>query len=177
MQNFLSSRNETQKRFFHKHKNAQKYFVRFEVCVIRIEFFYSRYGNRETQRAHGTAKRTKSKEPRAKNQEQRTKSKEPRTKSKKPRTKSKDKRQLDPQPFKPQTLQTSNPSNLKPFKPQTLQTSNSSTSLTSLLYIEQAILHRLRFSVQNRGFLIIRGLREQYRLCQYSECHLFVQLR
>ena len=31
-----------------------------------------------------------------------------------------------PKPLKPQTLQTSNPSNLKPFKPQTLQTPNPS---------------------------------------------------
>ena len=120
MQNFLSSRNETQKRFFHKHKNAQKYFVRFEV-------FYSRYGNRETQRAHGTAK-----------------------KSQEPRQKSQDKRQLNTE-------------------------HRTRNSLTSLLNIEQAILHHFLFSGQNRGFLIIRGLRERYRLFRYTEYHLFVQ--
>ena len=38
-----------------------------------------------------------------------------------------------PKPFKPQTLQTSNPSNPKPFKPKTLQTSNSS-NLKPFLY-------------------------------------------
>ena len=40
-----------------------------------------------------------------------------------------------PKPLKPQTLQTSNPSNLKPFKPQTLQTSNSSNPSIPKLFL------------------------------------------
>jgi len=52
-------------------------------------------------------------------------------------------KQLTPSPklFKPQTLQTSNPSNLKPFKPQTLQTLQTPNSFCSGLIPLWEILH------------------------------------
>jgi len=37
--NFLSSGFETQKSFIYQQENAQKYFVRYEVCFVGFEVF------------------------------------------------------------------------------------------------------------------------------------------
>jgi hypothetical protein len=35
--NFLSSGNETQKRYIYQQENAPKYFVRYEVCFVHFD--------------------------------------------------------------------------------------------------------------------------------------------
>ena len=51
-----TSRYETQKRFIHQQENAQKYFVRFDRLICRLEVFIRDMEIARPKKAHRTAK-------------------------------------------------------------------------------------------------------------------------
>jgi len=67
MLNFLSSGNEIQKCFILKQENAQKYFVRFDVCLVVRRFLFAIWKSRDPKKYNELQIRTKVKVSRTRN--------------------------------------------------------------------------------------------------------------